>query len=339
MSTRGRPTLYHPDLCAAARDHCRSGASNNELAGLFGVSPRSIDNWIVRIPEFAAAVNEGRAVVLAERARHLFRRAIGYTSTVERVVRCRGGVTRTVSYTRHHLPETRACIRYLCVRRPQNWRPRPDLSPQAPQNSRARAANQFGTYQRSGFDDGDVADALYWRSVGCQQTVARVMMCGGEPKVFTYVRHHPPQFQAFTFWLSNRRPQNWLPAAAISRVANRTATPAAQQLDASARSVAKALHRVEARPAVPGANSGFDGADQGAAAGALNGSDPVNSDRTASSATVLPFKPRLDGLRAVAMRARDRHGTGEDEQAILKHSERAHGRQRLLGGPSGRVGP
>jgi len=33
---RGRPTLYQPELCAEARDHCERGATLSELAGVLG---------------------------------------------------------------------------------------------------------------------------------------------------------------------------------------------------------------------------------------------------------------------------------------------------------------
>src|SRR5258707_869367 len=85
---RGRPTLYRPELCERAREHCQRGASLEHLAGLLEVAPRSIDNWISRIPEFAAAVRDGRADADAELDRLLYRRALGFTQTVQRAVVC-----------------------------------------------------------------------------------------------------------------------------------------------------------------------------------------------------------------------------------------------------------
>jgi hypothetical protein len=42
----GRPTSYSSDLCERAHNYCLLGATNDEFAEFFGVSPRSIDNWI-----------------------------------------------------------------------------------------------------------------------------------------------------------------------------------------------------------------------------------------------------------------------------------------------------
>ena len=125
---RGRPTLYRTELCAVAREHCRRGASLSQLAGLLEVAPRSIDNWVARIPEFAAAVREGQADADAELDRLLYQRAVGFDETVQRPVRCRGRV-EIVSWTRHHAPDARACMRWLCRQLPQQWRRRPDLPP------------------------------------------------------------------------------------------------------------------------------------------------------------------------------------------------------------------
>jgi hypothetical protein len=290
MALRGRPTLYRSELCSLARDHCRSGASNDQLAALFGVAPRSIDNWIARIPDFAAAVNEGRAVVLAERARQLFRRAIGYTSTVERVVRCRGGGTTTVTYTKHHLPETRACHRYLCIRRPQNWRPRPDLPPDAPQNARPRTAHQFGAYQASNLDDAGVAEALYQRAVGYRQTVERLFVRNGKPILVTYIRLHPPQFQACAIWLSNRRPQDWRPVAAAGR--------------ATQRSVSRAAHQLTAAPL--------------AAGGALNGSNLADPGRAAVAAE--RFHQREEAIITTVAVLATENGTEERAKSLANQA-------------------
>src|SRR2546422_8028730 len=106
VTGRGRPTLYRPELCVPAREHCARGATTDQLAGLLGVAPRSIDNWVARIPAFAAAVREGRAAADAELDRMLYRRAVGFDESVQRPVRCRDRV-EVVSYTRHHAPNAR----------------------------------------------------------------------------------------------------------------------------------------------------------------------------------------------------------------------------------------
>ena len=86
MTDPGRPTLYRSDYCELARNYCLLGATNADLAGFFGVTTRTIDNWIATHPEFATAVREARAVADARVARCLYERAVGYEHTVERTV-------------------------------------------------------------------------------------------------------------------------------------------------------------------------------------------------------------------------------------------------------------
>jgi len=199
----GRPTLYRAEQCARARDHCRQGATLGQLAGLLGVAPRSIDNWIARIPEFAAAVREGRAAADAELDRVLYRRAVGFDETVQRPVRCRGRV-EVVSFTRHHAPNARACMRWLCRQLPQQWRRRPDL-PLRPgaQHARVNRAHLFGD------EAAEVVSSLHAIAKGYVQPVERVMVWFGEPVLVRTTRQLSPHTGAAKFWLCNRLPEQW----------------------------------------------------------------------------------------------------------------------------------
>ena len=120
MSGLGRPSLYRPDFCALAREHCRQGGSLDRFARLVGVSARSIDNWVVRFPEFAAAVGEGRAEAEAETDRLLYHRAVGWRETVTRTVFC-AGQPKDVLLVRDRKPDAAACMRWLCRNLPQQW--------------------------------------------------------------------------------------------------------------------------------------------------------------------------------------------------------------------------
>ena len=120
MANPGRPTLSKPDYALQAHDHCLLGATNAELAALFEVAPRTIDNWIANNTEFAQAVREGRAEADARVARCLYERAVGYDRAVERVV-WHQGQERVVASTVHYPPSTGACIFWLRNRRPDLW--------------------------------------------------------------------------------------------------------------------------------------------------------------------------------------------------------------------------
>jgi hypothetical protein len=128
MTSPGRPTLYKPDYARQAHDHCLLGATNAELAALFEVAPRTIDNWIASNAPFAQAVRDGRAAADAHVARCLYERAVGYDRQVERVV-WHQGQDRVIASTVHYPPSTGACIFWLRNRRPDLWGSRRPVEP------------------------------------------------------------------------------------------------------------------------------------------------------------------------------------------------------------------
>ncbi|MCA0304379.1 MAG: helix-turn-helix domain-containing protein [Proteobacteria bacterium] len=121
MSTLGRPTLYAPEFCEPAHNYCLLGATNEDLAGFFHVCTSTIDNWLARHADFAAAVKRGRAEADARVARCLYDRAVGYEQRSEREVVVQGQL-RTLAQTIHHPPNVQACIFWLRNRRPRDWR-------------------------------------------------------------------------------------------------------------------------------------------------------------------------------------------------------------------------
>ena len=121
MTTMGRPTLFHPAMCEEAHNYCLLGATNDQLADFFGVSPSTIDNWIAGHRDFEAAVKSGRVVADAKVARGLYVRAVGYDRTVEREVLL-GGELKPVTTPVHSPANVQASIFGLRNRRRQTWR-------------------------------------------------------------------------------------------------------------------------------------------------------------------------------------------------------------------------
>ena len=125
MSTMGRPSSYSPDLCELAHNYCLLGATNDELAEFFGVSPRTIDNWIAVHPDFETAVKDGRIIADARVARGLYARAVGYDRKVEREILHQGEL-RTITNVTHYPPNPQSCIFWLRNRRRRTWREGPN---------------------------------------------------------------------------------------------------------------------------------------------------------------------------------------------------------------------
>ena len=117
----GRPTAYKPENAEIARHACMIGATNDTLAERFAVCRRTIDNWIAAIPEFSAAVGEGRAVADGSVVSAPFARATGMEQRMTKVF-CHRGQPVMANYTVQLPPDVRACIFWLRNRRPEQWR-------------------------------------------------------------------------------------------------------------------------------------------------------------------------------------------------------------------------
>jgi hypothetical protein len=96
------------------------GATNEVLADFFGVTRRTIQNWIATHPDFADAVYRGRAVADAVVVRALFERCKGFSHQVSRTTLYQGEA-RTITNTVSYPPDTQACMFWLRNRQRQYW--------------------------------------------------------------------------------------------------------------------------------------------------------------------------------------------------------------------------
>ena len=120
MPTAGQPSLYKPDYCAQAHNYCLLGATNEDLGAFFGVTRRTIDNWIAAHAEFAEAVRSGRVMADMRVVRCLYERATGWRQTNERTV-MHDGKEKVLKNVVNHPPDVRACIFWLRNRRRESW--------------------------------------------------------------------------------------------------------------------------------------------------------------------------------------------------------------------------
>ncbi len=112
------PPSYRPEYAEQGRKLCLLlGATDEELASIFGVSAEMLRDWLGAAPEFAAALQAGRELADAEVADRLFRRALGYSHDAVRIFS-----DHKVSYTEHYPPDTAACIFWLKSRQRDKWR-------------------------------------------------------------------------------------------------------------------------------------------------------------------------------------------------------------------------
>jgi len=104
-----------------------NGATDRELAEMFGISPSTLVNWRLRHPEFASSLVAGKDLADDRVERSLYNRAVGYTyDSVKVMTRSLGDNAGSeiveVPIVEHVPPDVKAGIRWLEARRPTTWR-------------------------------------------------------------------------------------------------------------------------------------------------------------------------------------------------------------------------
>ncbi|MDR0692438.1 MAG: transposase family protein [Prevotellaceae bacterium] len=118
----GRPTPYRDEYAKMAMQHCLLGATNKDLAALFGVAVSTISKWMKDFQKFSDAIKKGKEEADICVASALFKRATGFVKDdCEKVFNNKGSVVR--AKTREYFPpETAAAIFWLKNRQPGKWR-------------------------------------------------------------------------------------------------------------------------------------------------------------------------------------------------------------------------
>lgn len=112
---------YKSEYAEQARKLCKLGATDMELAEFFDVALRTIYNWAGTNGNFAAALKIGKDEADDRVERSLFLKAVGYSHPDVHISNYQGAITAT-PITKHHPPDTVACIFWLKNRRKKEWR-------------------------------------------------------------------------------------------------------------------------------------------------------------------------------------------------------------------------
>jgi hypothetical protein len=135
----GASSIYDDDeFPRAARQLCRLGATDADLADWFAVDINTIKNWSCFFARFGAALRVGKGEADDRVERSLWMRAVGYTHDAvkiflidETTATIRDGAVveqvtvkkpLVVPYREHVPPEVTACRLWLINRKPEDWR-------------------------------------------------------------------------------------------------------------------------------------------------------------------------------------------------------------------------
>lgn len=121
-----RRTDYDPAFVDLARNYCKLGAIDVQLAAFFNCSRSTLNEWMLRYPEFAEAIEDGKAFADGNVVRSLYHRANGYSHKAQKVFQHQGKPV-IVEYTEHYPPDVMACMYWLNNRARDQWKTRQNV--------------------------------------------------------------------------------------------------------------------------------------------------------------------------------------------------------------------
>lgn len=117
----GRPPKYLPQFAVVARQMCKMGATDWDLAQAFGVDTGTIWAWQTRHADFCEAVKLDKGDYDSRVERSLAQRAVGYTYNSEKVHIAKDGTVTRVPIVEHVPPDPSAAKNWLAARRAKEW--------------------------------------------------------------------------------------------------------------------------------------------------------------------------------------------------------------------------
>jgi hypothetical protein len=118
----GRPSSYKPEYVNMAKQAAKLGATDADLAKIFGVSDATIDSWKAQHPDFLGSLKAGKEEADARVERSLYQRGVGYSFNSEKIFCNKDGEVTRVPIVEHVPPDVTACIFWLKNRDPAHWR-------------------------------------------------------------------------------------------------------------------------------------------------------------------------------------------------------------------------
>lgn len=123
----GRPTKYKKEYAEQARKICKLGATDLQLADIFGVAESTIYKWKLDQKEFSEALKSGKLTPIEEVERSLYEKATGYNHPDTHISNYQGEIT-TTPITKHYPPSDTAIIYYLNNLKPEKYRNKQEIT-------------------------------------------------------------------------------------------------------------------------------------------------------------------------------------------------------------------
>ncbi len=118
----GRPSKLREEFLCKIPELIRAGASQNQIAAIFGVDQSVVSRWIKNNPKFYITWNYEKALADGKIEDAVYRRALGVTTRETRTKEDSDGNVETVHIEREHAPDVEAAKFWLSNRRPESWK-------------------------------------------------------------------------------------------------------------------------------------------------------------------------------------------------------------------------
>jgi len=99
------------------------GYTDKQLAKIFEVNPRTIDNWKKLYPTWYQSLKSGKLLADKKVEASLYQRACGYSHPDIHITNFQGKITKT-PIIKHYAPDPTSMIFWLKNRKPDDWRDR-----------------------------------------------------------------------------------------------------------------------------------------------------------------------------------------------------------------------
>lgn len=129
----GRRSAYKEEYNQLAENYALLGATDKEMADLFGITERTLNQWKKNFPEFLQSLKKGKSIADANVASKLYNRAIGYEFEEKHfeIKQPKKDVPPELIEAKRikkHVPaDTTAAIFWLKNRQPEKWRDRKEV--------------------------------------------------------------------------------------------------------------------------------------------------------------------------------------------------------------------
>jgi len=117
----GRPSKYKPEFIKLGAKVAKLGATDAELADIFGCDVSTFYRWQAEHPEFREAIQMAKDEPDDRVERSLYARAVGYSHPDVHISNFQGEVTIT-PIVKYYPPDTAAAFIWLKNRRGDLWR-------------------------------------------------------------------------------------------------------------------------------------------------------------------------------------------------------------------------